>query len=128
MNDFNNTPPPGQPGFNAYQNTYNQQQAMYQQGMNRPAKPDNYLVMSIIATILGFCTCLPLILGIIALIFSTQVDSKYNMGDYAGAQNASSTAKILSIISLVLAILGIVGNLIYYIIVGAAFFSSLLGA
>lgn len=126
MNDFNNTQPPEQTGFNTYQNTYNQQQAMYQQGINRPAKPDNYLVMSIIATVLGFCTCLPLILGIIAIIFSTQVDSKYNMGDYSGAQSASNTAKILSIISLVLAILGIVGNLIYYFAVGVAAFSSLL--
>lgn len=122
MNDYSNMPPSGQSGYNPNPPYYNQMQSPYgQPGVNRPPKPDNYLVMSIIATVIGFCSCLPLILGIVAVIFSTQVDSKYNMGDYAGAQNASKTAQILSIISLVLAILGGVITFIYYFfILGAA--------
>ena len=126
MNDFTNTPPSGQSGFNPSSPVYNQTQSSYgQTGVNRPPKPDNYLVMSIIATVIGFCSCLPLILGIVSIIFSTQVDSKYNMGDYAGAESASKTAQILSIISLVLAILGIVGTLVYYLVVGVAAFADL---
>lgn len=125
MNDFSNTQQPVQPGANGPQN-YGQPQPMYQSGMNKPAKPDNYLVMSIIATILGLCSCVPLILGIIAIVFSTQVDSKYNTGDYIGAENASKTAKTLSIISLVLAILGVIFNIIYVLIYGAAAFSGLM--
>lgn len=126
MNGFTNTPPPGQPGYNQNPPYYNQTQSPYgQTGVNRPPKPDNYLVMSIIATVIGFCSCLPLILGIVSIIFSTQVDSKYNMGDYAGAESASKAAQILSIISLVLAILSIVGYLVYYLIVGVAAFANL---
>lgn len=122
MNDFTNTPPPGQSVFNPYSPGYT---PYGQQGINRPPKPDNYLVMSIIATVVGLCSCLPLILGIVSIIFSTQVDSKYNMGDYAGAENASKAAQILSIISLVLAILGVVFYLFYYLIIGVAAFSNL---
>jgi hypothetical protein len=54
--------------------------------------------------ILGIVSCLPVI-GIIGLIFALQVNSKWQMGDYAGAQSASDTAKILGIIGLVCFIL-----------------------
>ncbi|MFF8767537.1 MULTISPECIES: CD225/dispanin family protein [Nocardiopsis] len=62
--------------------------------------PKNYLVFNI----LGIVSCLPVI-GIIGLIFALQVNSKWQMGDYAGAQSASDTAKILGIIGLVCFIL-----------------------
>ena len=51
-------------------------------------KPENYLVQSILATL---CCCLPL--GIVAIVYSSQVDSKYNLGDYSGAVIASNNAK-----------------------------------
>lgn len=126
MNDFKNTPPQGQQGYNPVSSYTNPEQYAYGQSVvNKPAKPDNYLLLSIIATVLGFCSCLPLILGIVAIVFATQVDSKYNIGDYIGAENASKTAHILSIVSLILAILGLVGSLIYYLIIGAAVFEGL---
>lgn len=61
---------------------------------SRPPKPDNYLVWSILATVL---CCLPA--GIVAIIYSTQVDSKYNAGDYAGAEASAKTAKMWAMIS-----------------------------
>jgi predicted secreted protein len=54
--------------------------------------PPNYLVWAILTTI--FC-CLPL--GIPSIVFSTQVNSKWALGDVAGAQDASAKAKRFAI-------------------------------
>jgi ABC-type Fe3+ transport system permease subunit len=54
--------------------------------------PPNYLVWAILTTI--FC-CLPL--GIPSIVFSTQVNSKWALGDVAGAQDASGKAKKFAI-------------------------------
>ncbi len=48
----------------------------------------NYLVPSVLVT---FCCCLPL--GIVALVFAAQVNSKFAAGDVAGAREASANAK-----------------------------------
>ena len=55
-----------------------------------PAHPDvpNYLVQSILVTL---CCCLPA--GVVAIIYSAQVNSKKDQGDYAGAMDASKKAK-----------------------------------
>ena len=50
--------------------------------------PPNYLVWAILSAVFCF---LPL--GIPAIVFSTQVNSKWAMGDVAGAQVASEKAK-----------------------------------
>jgi len=49
----------------------------------------NYLVQAILVTI---CCCLPL--GIPAIVFAAQVNSKLLAGDMAGAQDASNKAKM----------------------------------
>jgi hypothetical protein len=51
----------------------------------------NYLIQSILVT---FCCCMPL--GIVAIVFAAQVNSKLAMGDIAGAREASSKAKMFS--------------------------------
>ena len=43
---------------------------------------------------------IPLVLAIIALIFSAQVNSKLGANDVAGAQSASKTAKLFNWIAL----------------------------
>ena len=53
--------------------------------------PPNYLVWAIISILI----CLPL--GIPAIIFSTQVNSKWQVGDVAGAHDASKKAKTFSL-------------------------------
>ncbi len=58
--------------------------------------PKNYLVHNI----LGLFGCLS-VLSIIGLVFALQVDSKWRMGDYIGAQEAARTAKTMGIIGLV---------------------------
>ncbi|GAB2510827.1 CD225/dispanin family protein [Nocardiopsis aegyptia] len=73
--------------------------------------PKNYLVWNI----LGILSCIPL-LGIIGLVFSLQINSKWEMGDYAGAEGAAKTAKILGIIGLILFIIGAVVAAIYVIL------------
>lgn len=55
-----------------------------------PAGPiPNYLVQSILVTL---CCCLPL--GIVAIVFAAQVNSKLAAGDIAGAMDASQKAKL----------------------------------
>lgn len=50
--------------------------------------PKNYLIESILVTI--FC-CLPF--GIVSIVFASQVNAKYDVGDYEGASKASEEAK-----------------------------------
>lgn len=77
-------------------------------------KPKNWLIEPILSTL--FC-CLPL--GIAAIVFAAQVDSKYASGDYAGASKAANTAKTLTLVSVVL---GLSGTVVYIglMILGAA--------
>ena len=49
----------------------------------------NYLVQSILVTL---CCCVPL--GIVAIVYSAQVNGKLAAGDIAGAQDASKKAKM----------------------------------
>jgi len=72
-------------------------------------KPDNYLVWSILVTI--FCCLIP---GIVAIIYAAQVDSKWAMGDCAGARAASNSAKTWTLASFVLGLLGIVIYIIVF--------------
>lgn len=58
------------------------------------APPSNYLVPAILVTL--FC-CLPA--GVAAIIFATQVNSKYAAGDVQGAMNASKNAKTWTMVS-----------------------------
>lgn len=76
MSDYGNTPPPPPPGGYAPQPAG---------GMGAP--PDNKMVWSILATV--FC-CLPF--GIVAIIKSSEVNSKWASGDAAGAQASAAEA------------------------------------
>lgn len=71
----------------------------------QPSMPPTYLLWSVLAII--FCCFIP---AIVALIFSTQVSSKYYAGDYAGSRRASRNAQIWIIVSIVT---GIVAATLY---------------
>lgn len=73
-----------------------------QTGYNQPYEqmPSTYLWLSILVTF--FC-CLPL--GIPAIIFASQVESRFRQGDYAGAVSSSNKAKNFCIGSIVAGII-----------------------
>lgn len=70
----------------------------------------NHLAWAIVSTIFSLCLCcgIPgLITGIIAIVFSAQVNSKLLAGDIEGARKASNTAKILCWVTTACAIIGL---------------------
>jgi hypothetical protein len=64
----------------------------------------NYLVFAILTTV--FC-CLPT--GIPAIIYASQVNTKLQLGDVAGAQAASNNAKMWCWVSFALGLVMCVG-------------------
>lgn len=62
--------------------------------------PSTYLIWSILTTV--FCCFIP---GILAIVFSSQVSSKYFAGDIEGARRSSRLAEIWIIVSFVLGVL-----------------------
>lgn len=77
----------------------------------------NYLVQSILVTL---CCCLPL--GVVAIIFAAQVNSKLAAGDIAGAREASKNAKLFCWIGFGI---GIVVVALSFLINGAAFLAGI---
>jgi ABC-type Fe3+ transport system permease subunit len=69
--------------------------------------PNNNLPLAIIATVVSvlFC-CLPH--GLISLIFALQVNKKAAAGDTQGALNAAKQAKTWAIVSIIVAVIGLV--------------------
>ena len=65
-----------------------------------PPVVKNYLVQSILVTL---CCCLPF--GIVALVFSAQVNSKLAVGDVVGARLSAAKARTWCIVGLVSGIL-----------------------
>lgn len=101
------TPPPA-PIPNPVQNTapapypFNQQPPVpHTSGFNnQEPMPDTYLVWSVLATVL--CCLIP---GIVAIVYSTMVSSKYYAKDYDGARRASEKAQYWIIASVVLGVI-----------------------
>lgn len=87
------------------------------QAPNTQVAPPNYLVWSILATL--FC-CIPG--GVIAIVYSTQVSSRFQQGDYAGALASSRNARKWVMIS---AITALSIWVIYFIIIAITGASSL---
>jgi Interferon-induced transmembrane protein len=65
----------------------------------------NNLILAIIATVC--CGCMPL--GVVAIVYAAQVDGKLSAGDYAGAVKSAENAKLFSMISIGLGVVGILG-------------------
>lgn len=83
---------------------------------SQPAEPmpSTWLVWSVVMTIL--CCFVP---GVIAIIQSARVSSKYYAGDIEGAKRASRNAEIWIIVSFVL---GVISNTLYIPLTLAGFF------
>lgn len=119
-----NTPPPINPTPEYQNNTQEQQNSFNNQGI-QPELPNNNLALAIIATVSGFLTCCGLggcasiVLGIIAIVFASNVNSKYAKGDYLGANTMARRAKTLSLIALGLAALSIIYVIVSYLTISA---------
>ena len=79
--------------------------------------PKNWLVESILVTI--FC-CLPF--GIAGIVFASQVNSKYQAGDYAGAVLASKDAAKWTKIGFFIGLAGIAIYIIFILFLGGTAF------
>jgi hypothetical protein len=77
--------------------------------------PPNYLVWAIISVFL----CWPL--AIPAIIFSTQVNSKWQQGDAAGAADSSRKAKQFALWA---TIAGVIAIILWFVLGGAALLAS----
>lgn len=78
-------------------------------GMPNPGqKPNNYLVWTILSTIL---CCVPI--GAVSIYFSTRVDNYWNQGQYDQALDASNKAKLWAIIAAVVGIIFSIGYVIF---------------
>lgn len=93
--------PYGQPPAAPYgaPSPYGAPAPMYQGGP-AAAAPQNYLVWSIVATLL---CCLPA--GIVSIVFASQVNAKWAQGDYAGAQRSANNARTWLIVSVVVGLI-----------------------
>lgn len=87
----------------------------------------NYLAWSIIATVLATCLCCPLgLVGIVAIVFSSKVNTLLNQGDIDGARRASNNAKTWCWVATALAIVGLLFNVIYFAMGGSAAYMQML--
>ena len=82
------TPPMAGAPQPAYNNQYGNQYGGYNQSYDNEPIPSSYLGWSIAATLL---CCLPA--GIVAIIYASQVSSKWASGDREGARRSASLAK-----------------------------------
>lgn len=88
--------------------------------INKPRKPDNYLIWAILSTVL---CCL--ITGIISIINAAKVDSLYTEGKYAEAEEAAKKAKNWAIYGVIAAVIGwILYFAVFAAMLGSADFSS----
>lgn len=76
----------------------------------------NYLAWSITVAVLGACFCclLGAAPGVVAIVFGSQVNSKYAAGDDAGSRRASENAKLWCWIGTALTALGIVWTIVSF--------------
>lgn len=83
--------------------------------------PDNYLVWAILSTVL---CCLPL--GIVSIIKSTEVNSKWEKGDVEGAMKSSKDAKKWAIWGAIIGVAAyVIGSILYFLFFAAAMASGM---
>lgn len=73
-------------------------------------KKSQWMTLSIVATVLGLCSCIGLILGIIAITKCSTANNLYQRGDEIGAQSADENAKIMCFVALGFDALGMIAS------------------
>lgn len=74
-----------------------------------PAQPiPDYMAWAVISTVFAVMCCCPIgLVGIVAIVYASQVNTLVQHGHYSAAQRASDNAKIWCWITTIFAILGI---------------------
>lgn len=95
---------------------------------DKPAMPKSWMVESILVTVLPFILCgnVLCLLGIVAIVNASKVESLYHQGLYAQSEEASSNASRWTKITLWIAIGAIILTIVG-IILAMVFFGSLAG-
>ncbi len=85
----------------------------------------NWMPWAILGTVLGLCSCVGLICGVIGIIYASKANNAYLSGSYYDGDQANSTAKVMTIISLIMGVLGIIGTVIMWVFnLGSGFLSA----
>lgn len=84
-------------------------------------KHRDWLIWAIVSSIFGifFSYTLGTLFGILGIIFSALANSAYKSGNIVEAQEKNRTAKIMTIISLTVNILGLLFILLYLLFIGS---------
>lgn len=86
-----------------------------------PGTVPNHLAWAIVSTVLASCLCCPLgLLGIVAIIQSSKVNTLLGQGDLDGARRASDSAKTWCWVATALAIIGLMINIGWFAMGGMA--------
>lgn len=86
------------------------------QHVRTPIPHTNWLPWAITGTVLGALTCcLGLIFGIIGIVQANKANDAYALGDKNAGDSANSSAQTMTIISLIIAALGIIGSIIAFV-------------
>ncbi|WP_062983837.1 CD225/dispanin family protein [Nocardia anaemiae] len=97
--------------------TYGQQPGYGYPAAQPQFEPPAHLGFAVLATIIGTLTCLVgTVLGMVAIVFGTQVHSKWIAGDIAGAMDASKKARGWGIAAMVANVLCVVLALGYLVV------------
>lgn len=103
---------PGQQQYPQYPQ-YPQQQYPQQPQQPQQYQPyTNWMPWAIVATVLGLCSCIGLVLGIIAITKANTANNLYRMGDTVNGNATNSSARSMTIAALVFDGIGLLGSLI----------------
>lgn len=93
--------------------------------------PKNHMTLSIVGLVVSILTCggacfISIVLSVIAVVFSNQVETKYRVGDIIGAEKDAKNAKTLSIISIVISAFALILLVFYVLVIGISSFAALM--
>lgn len=100
------------------QNQYGQNSQ--NRGQSPQMMPTNWMPWAIAATVVGFCTSfIGAIFGVIGILNAHKANTYYSMNNYEDGNKANSTAKTMTIIAIILAVVGFFGS--YYFLKSGIF-------
>lgn len=93
-------------------NPYPQQQNPYQQNpyqqLGYEAPHTNWMPWAIVATVLGLCSLIPFVFGIVGIFKASKANNLYQQGATVEAESVNNSAKIFTFIALGLEVLSFI--------------------